>query len=168
MTFAEAMRAYHAQHRASWRSLKHAQQWLASLEAYALPVLGVMDVATITRPDVLRVIESLWQTKTTTMDRVRGRIESVIDWAMARGHRPEGPNPAKWKGFLDQILPAVKKVAKPQHFAALPYAQLPAFMQALHQQQDVAALALQFTILTAARTNEVISTAPRGRSLPDA
>jgi integrase len=156
MTFTEAMKAYHQQHRASWRSLKHAQQWLASLEAHALPVLGSMDVATIARPDILRVIEPIWQTRTVTADRVRNRIEAILDWCTVRGHRPEGTNPAAWTGFLDQVLPAVKKVARPEHFPALPYAELPAFMAKLRQQQGVAPMALQFLILTASRTGEVL------------
>src|SRR6476660_7300710 len=98
---------------------------------HAFPVLGPMDVAVITRADVLRAIEPAWQVRAVTMDRVRNRAETILNWAMARGHRTEGPNPAAWTGALDQVLPAVKKVAKVQPYAALPYPQLPAFMATL-------------------------------------
>jgi integrase len=156
LTFAEAAEQYYKQHLPSWRSVQHAQQWLVSLKTYAFPVLGGMDVATITTPDVLRVVEPHWQTRTVTADRVRNRIESIIDWTVVRGHRPPGTNPARWRGYLDQVLPAVKRIAKPVHFAALPYAELPAFIATLRRQQGTAARALDFAILTAARSGEVL------------
>lgn len=156
LTFAEAAEAYFKQHRASWRSQKHAHQWMSSLQAHAFPVLGFMDVAMITTPDILRVIEPLWHDRTVTGDRVRNRVESVIDWAVVRGHRPAGTNPARWSGHLDQVLPAVKAVAKPVHFAALPVPELPMFMAKLRGQQGVAPRALEFAVLTAARTGEVL------------
>jgi len=156
LTFREAAQKYYRQHLPSWRSVMHAKQWMRSLEVYAFPVLGDMDVATISKPDVLRVIEPLWSTKTVTMDRVRNRVESVLDWATALGHRPEGTNPARWAGHLDQVFVAVKKIAKPKHFSALPYAQLSAFMATLRRQTGVAAKALELTILTAARSGEVL------------
>jgi len=115
-----------------------------------------MDVAVITRADVLRAIEPAWTQQPVTMDRVRNRVETILNWAVARGHRPEGTNPAAWTGALDQVLPAVKKVAKVQPYAALPYPQLPAFMATLRQQQSVAARALEFTVLTVARLSEAL------------
>lgn len=156
LTFREAAEQYHKQNLSSWRSVQHAQQWLVSLQTYAYPAIGYMDVATIYTPDVLRVVEPIWHDKTVTADRVRNRIESVIDWAVVRGHRPPGTNPAAWKNHLDQVLPAVKKVAKVQHHPALAYAEVPAFMQALRLQEGVAAKALEFTVLTAARSGEVL------------
>ena len=155
LTFVEAAQQYHKQHLSSW-SVQHAQQWLVSLQTYAYPVIGDMDVAMIATPDVLRVIEPIWHDKTVTADRVRNRIESILDWAIVCGHRPPGTNPARWKGHLDQVLPAVKKIAEPQHFPALPYVELPLFMQALRRQQGIAARALEFAILTAARSGEVL------------
>jgi integrase len=156
LTFAEAARQYHAQHEPKWRSAQHAQQWMRSLEVFAFPVIGGADVATIETPDVLRVIESLWSTKAVTMDRVRNRIETVLDWCTVRGHRPKGDNPARWKGHLSEALPAVKDIAKPVHHAALPYRDLPAFMEKLREERSIAAMALQFAILAAARSGEAL------------
>ena len=120
------------------------------------PILGDMDVAAITLADVLRCVEPHWVTKTITMDRTRSRVEAVLDWCVVRGHRAPGTNPAKWKGHLDQVLPAVRKVAPRGHHAALPYAQLPAFMVELRAQEGIAARALEFTIIAAARTGETL------------
>jgi integrase len=129
---------------------------LSTLKAHVFGVLGDIDVATIETADVLRAIEPVWKTKTVTADRVRNRIEQVIDWAVVRGHRSPGTNPARWKGHLDQVLPAARKVAPIQHHAAMDYHQLPAFMAELRQEVTVAARALEFLILTAARTGEVL------------
>jgi integrase len=156
LTFREAAQRYHKMHLGEWRSIAHAKQWLRSLEVFAYPIIGDMDVATITKPDVLRVIEPLWHDRTVTMDRVRNRIESVLEWAVALEYRPAGTNPAKWAGHLDQVLPKVKKIAKPVHFAALDYEQMPMFMAKLRHQQGIAARALEFAILTAARSGEVL------------
>jgi integrase len=155
LSFREAAEQYHKQHRKGW-SIAHAKQWSRSLEVFAYPVIGSMDVDDITTPDVLRVIEPLWQTRTVTADRVRNRIESIIDWAVVRGHRQAGTNPARWRGHLDEVLVAVKEVAEVQHHAALDYAEVPAFMAELRIQKGIAATALQFTVLTAARAGEVL------------
>ncbi len=104
---------------------------------------------------IMKVIEPIWAEKPETADRVRGRIESILDWATVRGYR-QGENPARWRGHLDKLLPSRSKVRKTQHHSALPYAELPAFMKLLRQQEGVAARALEFTILTAARTGEII------------
>jgi integrase len=153
--FKEAAAAYHAQHEAKWRNRKHAAQFLSTLKTYAFPVLGNMAVADIDTPAVLRAIESHWLTKTETMSRVRGRIEAVLDWATVRGYR-SGDNPARWKGHLDQVLPGRGQVAKIEHHAALPWREVPAFMAKLAQRDGTAARALEFGILTVARTGEVI------------
>jgi integrase len=153
LTFTEAAETYFRTHEAEWRSVKHAQQWIGSLRTYAYPVLGRMDVAAITKMDVLRVVEPLWADKTVTADRTRNRIETVLNWCIVRGHR-EGENPARWRGYLEHALPAPSRIAKPQNLAALPYVELPEFMKALRQRDGVAARALEFTVLTAARTGE--------------
>jgi len=130
ISFADAAKAFHKQHEASGRNPKHGAQVITTLKTYAFPVLGDLAVDQIDTALVLRVIEPIRATKTETAARVRGRIESVLDWAKVRGYR-DGPNPALWKGHLDQVLPARGKIAKVEHHAALPYKEVPAFMQAL-------------------------------------
>jgi integrase len=156
LSFEQAARQYHKLHEPEWRSAQHAGQWLRSLERFAFPTLGNMDVAIIETPDILRVLEPIWQTRTVTADRVRNRIESVIDWCTVRGHRPKGDNPARWKGHLSEVLPKVKKVAAVTHHAALAYAALPAFMMRLREDHSIAARALEFAVLTAARSGEAL------------
>ena len=154
MTFAEAGSRYIATHEGTWRNPKHAQQWQNTLNSYANPVIGKLLVADVALPHVLAVLEPIWRTKTETASRLRGRIEAVLDWAAARGHRPES-NPARWKGLLDKLLPAPGKIAKTEHHRALPYADLPNFMKQLSAQEGVAARTLEFAILTACRSGEV-------------
>lgn len=156
MTFRQCAEAYIAAHQASWKHPKHVTQWLNSLPTYVYPVLGSMPVQAINTGLVLKVVEPIWTAKPETASRVRGRIESVLDWAAARGHR-QGENPARWRGHLENLLPKRSKVARIEHYAALPYRDLPGFIMELRQQEGVAARALEFTILTAARTGEVIS-----------
>lgn len=154
VTFKEASTSYIEAHEEGWRNAKHAAQWRATLETHAHPVLGAMMVKDIELPHVLKVLEPLWRDKTETASRLRGRIESVLDWATVRGHRT-GPNPARWKGHLDMLLVAPKKVAKTEHHRALPYKDAPKFMTALRKQEGMGAKALEFVILTAARSGEV-------------
>jgi integrase len=157
LTFAEATERYFNQHQAKWTNASHRDQFLSSLRNYAFPIIGDMDVATIRLADVLRAIEPHWTTKSVTADRVRNRIEAVLDWCVVRGHRPPGTNPARWKGHLDQVLPPARKVAPVTHHAALPYAALPAFMAAVREREDsIAGRALEFLILTASRSGEVL------------
>jgi integrase len=155
MTFKQCAEAYIAAHQAGWRNPKHRAQWPATLEAYAYPVFGSIPVQSIDVGLVMKAIEPLWTKRPETASRVRGRIESVLDWATARGYR-KGENPARWRGHLENLLPRKSKVAPVQHLAAMPYAELPDFMAQLRQQEGVAARALEFTILTAARTGEAI------------
>jgi integrase len=155
LTFAEAARLYFDQNESKWRNANHREQFLNSLQTLAFPAIGGMDVAEVQTGDVLRVLDPIWKTKTTTADRVRNRIEAVIDWAVVRGHRPPGTNPAAWKNHLDQVLPAVHKVAPVVHHAAMPYADVPDFMTKLRANQSIAARALEFLIYTAARSGEV-------------
>jgi integrase len=156
MTFDACRDAYIATHRAGWRNTKHARQWTATLTTYATPVFGHLPVAAIDTGLVLKVLEPIWAMKSETASRVRGRIEVILDWAKVRGYRT-GENPARWRGHLDKLLPARSKVRAVKHHAALPYERTGAFMLDLRGREGTAAKALQFTILTAARTDEAIS-----------
>jgi integrase len=155
ITFEAAATAYYESHEASWKNAKHRQQFLNTLKTYVFPKIGKLPVADIDTGLVLKCIEPIWQGKTETANRTRGRIEAVLDWATVRGYR-EGDNPARWRGHLSEVLPARGKIQKTNHHAALPIGEVPAFMTALREQQGVAARALEFTILTAARTGETI------------
>ncbi len=154
MTFDQCASAYIEAHRAGWKNAKHAAQWGATLSTYASPVIGLLSVSSVDMPLVLRVLEPIWGTKTETASRLRGRIESVLDWATVRGFR-SGDNPARWKGHLDKVLPAPSKVQKVEHHAALPYRDAGGFMADLRKREGTGARALQFAILTAARSGEV-------------
>lgn len=153
-TFGAVAETYIAANEAQWRNIKHREQWRASLSTHAVG-LKALQVASITTEDVLACLETIWTTKTETASRVRQRIEAVLDYATVRKYR-HGENPARWRGHLDKLLPKVKKVARVRHHPAMSYREVPAFMAALRKQDGVAALALDFTILTAARTGEVI------------
>lgn len=155
MTFKGAAERYIAAHRAAWRNVKHVAQWTATLETYAYPVFGDLPVADVDTGLVLRVLEPIWTQKPETASRVRGRIEAVLDWARVRGYRT-GENPALWRGHLAHLLPRRAKVRKVEHHPALPYAEVAAFMAALRQRDATAARGLEFAILTAARTGEVL------------
>jgi integrase len=153
--FKDAAAQYISSHRKGWRNAKHAEQWTNTLATYADPEIGSLPVQAIDTTLVLKVLEPIWSEKPETASRLRGRIESVLDWAKARGYR-EGENPARWRGHLDKLLPARGKVRKIEHHAALSYLEMPAFIAALRAQDGTAAQALEFAILTAARTGEVI------------
>ena len=156
ITFQECAESYIASHGAGWRNAKHKYQWNATLKTYAAPVIGKLPVQAIDTALILKVLEPIWQTKPETASRLRQRIENILDWAKARRFR-DGENPARWRGHLDKLLPARAKVAAVQHLAALPYGELPAFLAELRTREAIAARALEFAILTAARTGEVIS-----------
>ena len=154
ITFGEAARRYIDAHANSWRNPKHTGQWTATIETYANPVFGDIPVSEIGTAHVLASVEPIWATKSETASRVRGRIETVLDFAKARGWR-SGENPAAWKGHLSLTLPTRSKIAKVKHHAALPWADIGTFMVELQLQKGVGARALRFTILTAARSGEV-------------
>ena len=154
-TFKKTAQAYIAAHRPGWKNAKHAQQWENTLETYAYPVCGSRHVRDVTKTDVLSVIEPAWSTKNETMVRVRNRIELVLDYAMQKGHRPEGLNPARWRGNLDAVLPKPSKVNDRQHFEAVPIDDMPAFMLRLRDVEGCSARALEFSVLTVARTGSV-------------
>ena len=160
LKFKDAAAAYIAAHRVAWKNEKHAAQWSSTLVSYAYSIIGDMALHLIDTAMVMKVIEPIWSSKPETASRLRGRIESVLDWATVRGYR-EGENPARWRGHLDKLLPARSKVRKVEHHSALPYAELPTFLGKLREQEGVAARALEFTILTAARTNETIGAKQR-------
>ena len=153
LTFGECSDTYIADHRAGWKSAKHAAQWSTSLANHAA-ALRALPVAQVATADVLAVLQPIWSTKNETATRVRERIGRILDWAKVKGYRA-GDNPARWRGHLDKLLPPVRAVRKETHFAALPFAQIPAFMATLRERASVSARALEFLILTAARTSEV-------------
>lgn len=154
ITFKEAAEAYMASQEAGWKSPKHRSQWSATLETYAYPVIGGLRVVDVELPHVLQVLEPIWTTKTETASRIRGRMEMVLDWATAREYR-SGPNPARWRGHLDKILAKRSKVAKVTHHPALPIDGMAPFMTKLRAADGLGARALEFAILTAARSGEV-------------
>ena len=154
-TFEDAAERYIKAHKPGWRNAKHGEQWRSTLKTYAFPVIGQLPVQGVDVGMVLKVLEPIWTQKPETASRVRGRIESVLDWAAARKLR-QGDNPARWQGLLKELLPSHKKVRRVVHHPALPYSEIGPFMAALREQPGTAALALQFLILTGARTGEVI------------
>lgn len=154
MPFKTVAEAYIAANEASWRNDKHRQQWRNTLATYVYPVIGELSVAAIATAHVLQIIEPLWRDKPETASRIRGRIETVLDAAKARGYR-EGENPARWRGHIAQILPARSRLTRGHH-KAMPYAAIPAFIGALRARDATAAMALEFVILTGTRTGEVL------------
>jgi integrase len=153
MTFGEAAEALVESMSPSWRNAKHRAQWSMTLRVYCAPIasLAVADVAT---DDVLRVLKSLWLAKAETASRLRGRMERVLDFAKARGMR-SGENPARWRGHLDALLPKRQKLTRGHH-KAMPFHDVPGFVVKLRQMDGIAPMALEFTILTAARSGEVL------------
>ncbi len=154
VTFKAVAEAYIAANEASWRNDKHRQQWRNTLASYVYPVMGDLPVADIGTVHVLKILEPIWQEKPETASRIRGRIETVLDAAKARGYR-EGENPARWRGHIAQILPPRSRLTRGHH-KAMPYEAIPAFMAKLREREAMAALALEFVILTATRTSEVL------------
>ena len=170
LTFKEAAERCHAALEPGWSNSHHSDEFINSLQRYAYPIIGSLDVAAVDQDSVLRVLEQklpsrikgtdggvFWHVKTITADRTRNRIERVLDWAEARGYRASGtPNPARWRGFLDQLLAAPRKVAPVQHMRSVPYAEVPAVMAALAADTSVAAQCLRFTIMTGCRLGEAL------------
>jgi integrase len=154
-TFREMAEEFIGRNEAGWRNAKHRQQWRDTLRTYAYPTLGELPVAAIDTGLVVQLLDPIWATKPETASRVRGRIETVLDAATVRGFR-QGPNPAQWKGNLAHLLPARGKVAKVKHHAALAFDDTPEFLANLRDRQSMAARALEFAILTAARTGEAL------------
>jgi integrase len=155
MTFDDCADRFINSHALGWRNPKHRDQWRATLKTYASPVFGTLPVQTVDVTLVMRAVEPIWTTKPETASRLRGRIERVLSWATTSGFR-QGENPARWRGHLNQLLPLHSKVRAVKHHAALPYLEIGAFMMSLRNREAVAARALEFAILTAARTSEII------------
>lgn len=153
-TFEECAEEFVSTHETAWKNPKHRQQWRNTLANYVYPKIGRLAVQDVGLTHVMAILEPIWQTKTETAKRVRGRLEDVLDWAITREYR-SGPNPAQWRGYLDKLLPSPGKVGKRKHFAALPFAEMGAFMARLRTMDGVGARALEFAILTAARSGEV-------------
>jgi integrase len=164
-TFREMAEEFIGRNEAGWRNAKHRQQWRNTLQTYAYPRLGNLPVSAIDTELVIQVLDPIWAEKPETASRVRGRIETVLDAATVRGFR-HGPNPAQWKGSLAHILPARAKVRKVEHHAALPFDDMPEFLAALAGRQSMAARALEFAILTVARTGEALGTTWRELDVP--
>ena len=154
MTFRQCAEQFIETHRAGWRNAKHAAQWENTLRDYAYPTIGDLPVAAIDTRLVMKCLSEIWTRKTETAKRLRGRIESILDWATTSNYR-QGDNPARWRGHLENLLAAPSKVAKVAHHPALPYAEISAFMTDLRQQKGTGARAVEFAILTAARSGEV-------------
>jgi integrase len=166
MTFKQCAESYLAAHSGKWRNVREAPQWTNSLAQYVHPILGNLSVSDIDTPLILKVLEQpveadgrypagpLWLARHETASRLRGRIEAVLGWATVRQYRT-GDNPARWSGHLATVLPGSNGVAQ-EHFSALPFAEMPAFVAALRETTAAAARALEFLILTAARSGEVL------------
>lgn len=153
-TFAEVATAYMRSKRSEWKNAKHADQWSSTLETYAFPVIGASIVRDVDTPQILEILRPLWEAKTETATRLRGRLEVILDYATASNYRT-GLNPARWRGHLSLMLASPRKVAKRGHHATIDYRQLPAFMQSLAAIEGESAAALTFAILTASRSGEV-------------
>jgi integrase len=154
ITFDEVAQAYIRAHSHGWKNAVHAAQWESTLKAYASPIIGRMSVADIDTPHVLKILNPIWREKPETASRVRGRVEAVLGWATVSGHR-KGQNPARWKDHLDNLLPSRRKVRAVKHQNSLAYTEMPAFMAELRSRQGMAALCLEFCILTCVRSVDV-------------
>lgn len=155
MTFRVVVDEYLAAHEKGWRNAKHRAQWAMTLREYAGPHLGNLPVAAIQTEHVEAALRPIWHVKPETASRLRGRIEAVLDYAIVKRWRSE-PNPARWRGHLNKLFPARGKVKEPRHHAALPWQDMGAFMAALRARSGIAARALEFAVLTAARSGEVM------------
>jgi integrase len=167
MTFKQCAKAYIAENQAAWRNRRHGKQWHSTLETFAYPIIGDLNVSDIDTPLVLTVLRQkveaerghpagpLWKARAETASRLRGRIESILSWAKVSGYR-SGDNPARWKDHLEEVLPERDKIAKVEHHPALPFEEVPAFMAELRKREGVAARALEFTILTSARSGQTL------------
>jgi integrase len=156
ITFAKCAESYIRTHKADWKNAKHADQWTNTIETYCGPIIGSLPVQAIDTGLVMKILEPMWSEKPETATRLRGRIERVLDWAKVSKYR-SGENPARWRGHLDKLLPALKKSKRVKHYAALPFNAIGEFIESLRAQEGVAGRALEFVILTAARTGEAIS-----------
>ncbi|MCC3304203.1 tyrosine-type recombinase/integrase [Sneathiella sp. HT1-7] len=156
ITFRECADKYIDARSPEWKNIKHLRQWSATLEKYVFPVFGALPVKDVDMGLVLKALEPIWTTKTETASRVRQRIEKILDWAKVRKYR-EGENPARWHGNLDMVLPSPSKIQKIEHFKALPYEDVAAFVSLLRKKDSYSAMGLELIILTACRTGSLIN-----------
>jgi len=155
MTFRDcAVRCIEA-HSDGWRNAEHHRQWVTSLEQYVYPIIGDLPVDEISTPHIVKVLEPIWKAIPETASRVRGRCEKILGWAQVRGFR-SGDNPARWRGHLAELFTAKGKMQPAKHHAALPFTDVPQLVAEIAAIDHVAARALEFTILTAARAGEVL------------
>ncbi|MES9825478.1 MAG: tyrosine-type recombinase/integrase [Candidatus Thiodiazotropha endolucinida] len=154
-TFTSAAARHIRTQRRAWDNHKHAKQWISTLKTYAIPVIGNKPVHTITIEHITAILYPIWHKKTETAKRVQARIENILDYAIVHGHCHN--NPARWRGYLDKILPRPTKIKTVKHQSAMPYSQLPGFMAALECKKSISAVALRFLIFTATRTSEVLN-----------
>ena len=155
ITFDECRDKFIDAHKVAWANDKHRKQWASTLQTYVTPMFGTLPVQSVDVALVTKVLEPIWTIKPETASRIRGRIERILDWAKVRGFR-QGENPARWRGHLDTLLASRAKVRRVKHHAALPYAELAGFLAKIREREATAARALEFAILTAARTGEVL------------
>ena len=154
ITFQQAAEQCIASKKHEWKNAKHGQQWSTTMSTYVYPTIGMLSLAALDTGLVLKVLEPIWMTKAETASRVRQRIETVWDWAKARGYIT-GENPARLKGHLDKLLPKTSKIKRVKHHAALPYKDINSFITALRNKTGSSPFALEFLILTAGRTSEI-------------
>jgi integrase len=155
ISFAQCVEEYIESHQSAWKNLKHRAQWRSTIATYAHPIIGKLPVSAVDTALVLKVLRPIWNKKPETASRLRGRIERILAWATISEYR-EGDNPARWRGHLKEMLPNRGKVRRVKHHAALPYADVPEFMERLRGNDSISARALEFTILNASRTGEAI------------
>ena len=154
MSFDQCAESYIAAHKAGWKNAKHGDQWTNTLTTYASPVFGHLPVAQIDTGLVVKCLAPIWESKTETASRVRGRIESVLGWATTSGYRT-GENPARWKGHLENLLATISKTQRTKNHPSLPWPRIGGFMDALRARDGASARAVEFAILTACRSGEV-------------
>lgn len=154
MTFDQCAAAYISAHRAGWKNAKHADQWANTLRTYSSPVFGHLPVAEIDTGLIVKCLTPIWESKTETASRLRGRIESVLGWAATSGYRA-GENPARWKGHLDNLLATISKTSRTKHHPSLPWKRIGEFMAAIKLREGASARAIELAILTACRSGEV-------------
>ncbi len=154
ITFEQSAKEFLTAKGTEWKNAKHSQQWKNTLETYVHTVIVILQINDLEVSHIVKILEPIWTTKTETATRVRGRIESILDWATVRNYR-KGENPARWKGYLDKVLASPGKIAKTEHYQALPVKEVGKFMKALRSRDGISTFALEFLILTAARSGEV-------------
>lgn len=166
-TFAQCAVEFIDANRVDWTNAKHAAQWTTTIETYCSGLLGSIPVDAIETHHIHAVLEPIWRTKNPTATRLRGRLEAIFEWAAGKGYRPKGANPAAWKGNLKPLLTAPSKLGTQQNHRTLPFKEIGHFMAALRQEEGTPARALEFIILTAARTSEVLNATWAEFNIPD-